>query len=141
MTDELKYLRSEYDRLAQRIKPSRTGYTFLTARQDNGSAHVEFADGVFHCVVTERGTEYERRTTADIREILYWLVYDLTFWMAVSYEVKHRIPNQDFRRVMFAHQVELMKKADPHFAERLTLEKADTLAKNPFLDSLPQDWP
>lgn len=137
MRKELKDLQNKYDRLAQRIKPCAAEYSFLTERQDNGSPHVEFVDGAFHYVVTERGSEFERKATANIDEISYWLVYDLTFWMAVEYELKHRVPNQDFRRVMFAHQIEIMKKADLQFAERLKLEIADTLLENPYLDSLP----
>lgn len=136
MISELEALRAEYNTAAQRIAPANGEYGFSTERRDDGSPHVEFADGEFHYVVTERGSEFERRSTEDIDEILYWLVYDLTFWMAVAHEVKHRIPDQDFRRVLFAHQIELMKKADQHFAERLELKIAETLAKNPFLDSL-----
>ncbi|CAN5372473.1 hypothetical protein BH10ACI2_BH10ACI2_15130 [soil metagenome] len=134
MTEELKDLQREYNQLAQYIKPCDTEYSFLTERQDDGSPHVEFANGEFHYVVTERGSEFERRTTDDINEILYWLVNDLTFWMSVEYELKHRMPGQDFRRVMFDHRIEIMKKARREFADRLEGEIAETLSNNPFLD-------
>ena len=62
------------------------------------------------------------------------MVYDLTFWMGVAYELKHRVEGPDVRRVIFAHQIELMERADPRFAEQLELHIADTLSRHPFND-------
>ncbi len=134
MNDHLAHLASEYDRLCQRVKPCENSYTFLTERQDNGSPHVEFADGEYHYVVTERGLDLDRKSTADIREMLYWMLYDLTFWMGVSFEFKNRIEGPDCRRVIFAHQLELMKRADAAMAERLEQHISKTLSANPFID-------
>lgn len=132
--NNLDELAREYDRLCQRVKPSEFPYTFLTERQDVGSPHVEFADGEYHYIVTERGLELDRKSTADTREILYWMLYDLTFWMGVSFELKNRIEGPDCRRVIFARQMELMKRADESMAERLELHITKTLAANPFVD-------
>lgn len=137
MIDELSSLQTEYDLLCQRVKPCPSPYTFLTERQDNGSPHVEFSDGRYHYIVTERGLDLESRSTADRSEILYWMLYDLTFWMGVAYEFKNRIDGPDVRRVIFAHWLDLMKKANPAFADRLKIHIAETLAKNPFVDQDP----
>ncbi len=134
MREELKTLQAEYDRLCQRVKPCEHSYTFLTERQDNGSPHVEYADGEYHYIVTERGLDLERRSTQDVNEILYWMLYDVTFWMGVAYELKSRIEGPDCRRVIFAHQLDLMKRADHPMAERLEKKIAITLAANPFID-------
>ena len=132
--NNLDELAKEYDRLCQRVKPSEFPYTFLTERQDVGSPHVELTDGEYHYIVTERGLDLERKSTADIKEILYWMLYDLTFWMGVRFEFKNRIEGPDCRRVIFAHQLELMKRADAAMAERLEQHIAKTLAANPFND-------
>lgn len=134
MIDEISLLRLEYDRLAQRVSPSDFEYSFPTERQDDGSPHVEFHDGEYYYIVTERGLDLERRSTADIDEILYWMLYDLTFWMGVEHEFRNRVEGPDCRRVIFAYQVELMKRADSAMTERLEKHIAATLAANPFID-------
>lgn len=134
MGEELKILQAEYDRLCQRIEPCGHEHTFLTERQDNGSPHVEFIDSEYYYLVTERGLDLERKSTPDIKEILYWMLYDLTFWKGVSFEFKNRVEGPDCRRVIFAHQLELMKRADQPMAERLEKSIAKTLAANPFID-------
>jgi hypothetical protein len=137
MIDELRSLQSEYNALCQRVEPSGGEYTFLTEREDVGVPHVEFIDGKYHYIVTERGLDLETRSTADRSEILYWMLYDLTFWMGVAYEFKNRVDGPDVRRVIFAHWLDLMKKADQAFADRLKIHIAETLTKNPFVDQDP----
>ena len=137
MINELRSLQSEYDELCQRVDPCTSQYTFLTERQDNGSPHVEYIDGEYHYIVTERGLDLESRSTVDKSEILYWMIYDLTFWMGVAYELKHRVEGPDVRRIIFGHWLELMIKADRSFADRLGSEIAAILAKNPFVDHDP----
>ena len=132
--DELRTLQVEYNKLCQRIEPREGEYTFLTEREDVGVPHVEFANGEYHYIVTERGLDLERRATADRSEILYWMIYSLTFWMGVEFEFKNRIEGPDSRRMMFAHWLEQMKKADPAMADRLESDIAKILAKDPFID-------
>lgn len=134
MNDELQKLQVAYNELCQRIKPRTGQYTILTEREDVGVPHVEFTNSEYHYVVTERGLELERRSTPKRLEILYWLLYDLTFWMGVAYEFKSRIDGPDVRRKIFAHQVELMKRADGQFADRLESQIAETLSQHPFVD-------
>jgi hypothetical protein len=134
MTDELLNLQADYNELCQRAEPHQGRYAFLTKREDVGVPHVEFHDGEYHYIVTERGLDLERRSTADRREILYWMLYDLTFWMGVAFEFKSRIEGPDVRRKIFAHQLELMKRADQQFADRLEIQIAETLSRNPFND-------
>lgn len=137
MSDILDKLQKEYDALCQRIEPCANGaYTFLTQRSDNGAPHVEYAYGVYYHVVTERGLELERKSYTDKSEILYRLVSDTTFWMAAAYEFKNRVDGQDFRRIMFAKQVELMERVSPEFGEKTRLKIAETLRHNPYDDSL-----
>ena len=134
MTDELLKLQAAYNALCQRIKPIDGQYTLLTEREDVGVPHIEFSNGEYHYIVTERGLDLSRRSTNDANEILYWMLYDLTFWMGVAYEFKNRVEGPDGRRVMFAHWLEQMKKADRTMADRLEIDIARILAENPFVD-------
>ena len=136
MDSELTRLAQLYDEHCQSIEPRDGAYTFETTRTDNGGPHVEAAGGKFYYITTERRLELERRSTVDAGEILYWLLYDLTFWMAVNYEGKHRVPNQDARRVMFAQWLELMMRVDDPMSQRLEQDIATILARNPYDDSL-----
>lgn len=134
MADEIKQLQIAYNALCQRIDPMEGEYTILTEREDVGVPHVEFENGQYHYIVTERGLDLSRRSTADINEILYWMLYDLTFWMGSAYEFKNRVEGPDFRRMMFAHWLEQMQKADQAMADRLKLDIERILAENPFVD-------
>jgi hypothetical protein len=135
MTEELLDLQAEYNTLAQRVSPWEGGtYGFLTERHDDGSSHVEFINGEYHYVATERGLELSRQVTSSRDEILYWLVYDVTFWLSVQFELKNRVEGQDCRRIMFAHWQELMDRADAKLADRLKGDIARILSENPFID-------
>ena len=134
MIEELKQLQTEYNALCQRIEPCEREYTILTERLDVGVAHVEFWDGEYHYIVTERGVDLSTRSTADRNEILYWMLCDMTFWMGVAYELKNRVEGPDCRRLIFAHRLELMKKADRMMADRLEIDIARILAENPYVD-------
>lgn len=134
MADELKQLQIAYNALCQRIDPMEGEYTILTEREDVGVPHVEFENGQYHYIVTERGLDLSRRSTADINEILYWMLYDLTFWMGSAFEFKNRVEGPDCRRMMFAHWLEQMQKADQAMADRLKLDIERILAENPFVD-------
>ena len=93
------------------------------------------AEGASLCyVVTERGSELERRRTDDPDVLLYWLCSDVTFDMAVRYELEHRRPSEDFRRQLFKQQEELLRSLSPVWAERDREEKKAVLAKHPFDD-------
>jgi hypothetical protein len=135
MLNEILDLQVEYNALAQRVAPWPSGtYGFLTVPSDNGNFHVEFVDGKYHYIATERGTELSRQVTRSRDEMLYWLVSDLAFWLSVQYELKHRIEGQDCRRIMFEHRQELMDRAGTEMADRLRDELAAIVSENPFLD-------
>lgn len=134
MTNELTSLAIKYDALCQRIKASEIPYSFQTKRGDDGSSYVEFVDGCYHYVTTERGIELSRRSTGENSEILYWLIYDLTFWMSVKFELNNRIEDQDPRRIIFTRWMYLIKQADAAMADKLRLDIDTILAENPFQD-------
>lgn len=134
MTKRLDELQKEYDALCQRISPVNGAYTFLTERSDNGAPHVEYADGVFHHVVTERGLELERKSYENKDDLLFRMVSDMSFWMAVGYEFKNRIEGQDARRIMFSKWVELMERVGAEWGALTRVRIEGILKENPFLD-------
>jgi hypothetical protein len=95
---------------------------------------VEIENGEYHFITTERGLELERSTTKDKDELLYWMISLSTFWMGVDFEFKNRIEEQDCRRIIFAKQIELMKRVDADWAKRKQKEIEAILAEHPYND-------
>ena len=118
MDMEMEQVQAEFAALCSRIAPALAQFRFPTQRSDDGFAHVEFADGLFHYVVTERGLEHSRQTTPAKDELLYWLVSSVASARAGAYEFRHRVRGQSFRRLMFAKQIEYLARVRPDWAER-----------------------
>ena len=108
-----------------------------TTPQHDGSAHAERWFNWFHYVRTERGAEYERRRTRDERELLYWLLGDLTFQLACDFEVRNRRHGEDFRRQLFTKQLEYFGALEAAWAVRCRAEQTEILKDHPFNDGLP----
>ncbi|MFJ9450673.1 Imm63 family immunity protein [Herbaspirillum sp. NPDC101397] len=138
MTNEFRDLQGRYTQLCQLLAPYRPRYRnqnkIQTHRQDDGSPHIEIVDGFYHYVVTERGTEYERKIAADEDELLYWLLSDVTTAISVEIEVQNRVLGQDSRRQWFAKNVELLSRLNEKWAERKKSEYTQVLAEHPFRD-------
>jgi hypothetical protein len=111
-------------------------FPYQTRPTDDGSPHVEISNDHYDFVVTERGRELERRSTQDADELLYWLLESVTFTLAGDFEVNHRVPGQDCRRLLFAKQVELLQGLDPAWGQRRMREHDRILHEHPFRDSI-----
>ena len=127
-------IESRYDAMARQLSAPTALVHFATAPQHDGSAHVEQDGDTFCYVVTERGQELERRRTTDVEELLFWLASDLTWAMAIDYEISHRIPGQDFRRLLFQKHLELLAELSPKWSQSKGAEYERVLADHPFCD-------
>jgi hypothetical protein len=131
MVRSITALGSEFRSHCKKLSAERRFYTKPT---HHGSAHVEIIGDTYHYVVTERGSEFERRKTHDSDELMYWLLYDVVFDLAASFEVEHRMEGRDFRRLMFEKEVEYMAILSPHWAQRVSDHNATVLEQHPFSD-------
>ncbi|MBC8142409.1 MAG: hypothetical protein H7Y38_13320 [Armatimonadetes bacterium] len=129
MAPELADFQAEYAALCRHVGASGE---LLFSRSDDGSPHIEYIGGEYHNVVTQRGSEWERRTTADKKEALYWCVSDLVWSMASEYELKTRKPGFYTRRVIFDKGIELMAQINPEWATRKAEEIRIILARSPY---------
>lgn len=119
--------------LAERLGEP-TGLPTFGYSVDGAHPHVEVDSRGYHYVVVERGQEMRRDTTPSLDELLYWIIRDATFGIAVAYELAHRVAGQDFRRILFAKQVELISRLGPTWGERCAEEQREILRKHPFDD-------
>ena len=111
----------------------------LTVRSSSdgfGTPHIEVDEEGYNYVVSERGEEFERRQTRDIDKLLYWILKSIVFIMASDYELENRKPNEDFRRQLFAKQIELMEKLNSKFAQWQKEEFDKILEESPYEDNL-----
>jgi len=112
---------------------------FSTSPSWLGSPHVEQYGDTYAYVVSERGEEFERRETSDPDELLYWVVSDVTGTVARQYELAHRVPGRDSRRIWFAKHVELMESIQADWGSRMREEYESVLKDAPYDDSLCQE--
>ena len=106
-----------------------------TTPQHDGSPHAEHQADTYFYVVTERGNEWERRTTNDPDELLSWFVRGLTGELAGTWELANRVPHRDSRRLRFQRHVELLRGIRPEWAEAQHADYEAVLAEHPFDDS------
>lgn len=97
--------------------------------EDLARPHIESAPQGMSYVIVERGNEMQRHTTTELDTLLYWIFRDITFSMAVDHEIAHRIDEQDFRIVLFQHQLVLLQVLRPEWRDRYAVEKVDRLAE------------
>lgn len=133
-TKELRSFLGHVDRLAEVIDAPELLHPTYGVSEDGARPHIEFSGGQYHYVVVERGKELDRKSSADINEILFHVFEGITFSMAVDYEKRHRRRGEDSRRQLFDVQLGLLGKLNPAWKER-TRERLDAvLAQHPFAD-------
>lgn len=131
----LPQIKAEVDRLASIIGGSRDSSLPTYGRtEDCGQPHIEVDQVNYHFVIVERGNENKRVSTPDLDHLLYLIFECVTFSLAGQYEVKHRVQTQDFRRIMFQHQIELLSQLSGAWAGRRAQDLDLVLRKYPFDD-------
>ena len=129
-------VRRRYVQACDRLGVPEARFPYQSQPAHDGSPHVEVTDDHYHFVVTERGTELERRSTPDVDELLYWLLQGVTFGLACEFELRHRVAGQDFRRLLFAKQLELLRRLSPDWERKRASEIERVLQQHPFNDSI-----
>jgi hypothetical protein len=60
---------------------------------------------------------------------------DVTFDMALKFELAHRHPTEDCRRLLFRTQEDLLQRLNPAWADDLRRKHEDILRRHPFRDA------
>jgi hypothetical protein len=128
-------IKSEVERLAAVLgAPANTLPAFGRPGYD-AQPHIEVNSAGYQFVVVEHGQEILRESTLELDELLYRIFAGITFDLAGRYELTHRQANQDFRRLLFKKQVELLALLSPPWGERCMREQAGILERHPFDDA------
>ena len=130
----LSGIKAKVIRLVAKIDAPKDTLPTFGRSQQTGKPHIEVDSSSYHYVVVERGHEFERRTTSDIDECLYWIFTDITWALAIRYELAHRIKTEDGRRLMFPYQLGLLSMLSPQWSARQSQEHERRLRENPLDD-------
>lgn len=135
MTKPLTEIENIVKQLAEKINaPANYMPTFSLPKGD-ATPNIEVdSSGLYNYVISERGTEYERRITSDLNDLLYWIFSAITSYMACDYELKNRVENKDFRRIMFAKQEALLGILNKDWEKKERMEHQSILVRSPFDD-------
>lgn len=106
----------------------------LAGRSGDEGFFVREEAGEYLLCSFERGKVDIRHRTSSVDDLLYRFFESVTASMALAYELRHRVPGQDFRRVAFARQEELLRQMFPEWADRRKQEHAAILRQSPFRD-------
>jgi len=131
----LTEIKNEVSRLAERIGAPAKIWPTYGKSEDFARPHIEVDSRGYHYVVVERGEEFQRITTQDLDELLCKIFQNITFSLACDYELAHRVENQDCRRSVFRHQIELLSKISLAWAERESERQEEVLRQHPFDDN------
>ena len=100
------------------------------------STFIEISDNAYYLIFMERGQELERKKFLHVDDLLFEIFKYITSNMAIWYEANHRIVGRDFRRTMFAYQLELMGKLKSEWQCKLQQEIESILDRHPYKDAL-----
>lgn len=121
--------------LGARIGLEKTDLMICTSPIGDGTPHFEIHNDEYHCVSSERGFEFSRNITKSMDEFLYWFFKDKISSLSVKYELEHRVRNQDFRKVVFAKEVELFNFLDPLWGIKAKDDIQKILEVYPYSDN------
>lgn len=127
-------IKSKVNALAAKIDVPKDVLPYYRWSNGEDSPLIEIDDKGLHYINIESGKEIERKSTFDQDELLFWIFNDATFIMAIKFELKNRIENQDFRRIAFTYQEMLMGILSEQWKQRIQNEHLTILEKHPFND-------
>lgn len=135
----INYIQDEVRRIGKELcGDCKRSYLFSVSSSPthSGSPHVEIVGDEYHFVITERGSEFERRKTNDVDEIIYWFVSGGVGQLARDWELERRVDGQDSRRLWFLKEVDLLHSINPEWAKRKERHQQSVLKEHPFNDKL-----
>jgi len=135
MAPSLSEVKQLIDQLASKIQAPQFLLPTYGESLDNAHPYVEIdRSGLLFYLANERGQEVLRHIAKDIDDLLYNIFKDITFSMAVEYELANRVNGQDFRRICFAEQEQLLDTLNSDWQIRRHRELEKILTDHPFDD-------
>lgn len=134
-TEELKnYI---YNETQSRLGNVSCGSLFYVEGTDNSVAGTLFnKNNQYHILYTEKGKIRSDIVTDDKREVLWNALEVLSADIIINFALSNREKGKDFRRALFAKEIEIFSLFGIDFKERKEKEIRDILIRNPYKDVL-----
>ena len=92
-------------------------------------------DGMYHYVAMERGSEVKHYEEEKLEEVLYYVFEVATSYLAGRYELENRNDEEDFRRIRWKRQLELLGKIDREYVLKRMQKNEEILKISPYRDN------
>jgi hypothetical protein len=136
MASTLGEIKTLVDSLAEKINAPQNVLPTYGYSDDGALPHIEVGEnGERYYVVVDHGQELKREVAIDTDDLLYKIFDSVTFSMACKFEGRHRIKGQDFRRLLFARQEELLGSINKGWRLRKKEYHNEILMTHPFDDN------
>src|SRR5688572_24688399 len=130
----LQDIKKQVNQLAKQIDAPLNFLPIFGTLKRDGTPHIEIGTEAYYYIAYDRNITSTNRQTLDIQELLYWIFQDITSQMGYSYELRHRNPKVESRRLAFRHQLELLEKLNLQWKEKREREIEEILHKHPYRD-------
>jgi len=135
ITTDLENIKRQVEELAKKIGAPKDFLPLFGTSNYDSRPHIEVNGSFFDYWILERNEVVEHRTAFNLDDLFYWIFQDVTFQMASSYELVHRNPKEDHRRLLFDYQLNLLEKLNPIWKDRQNAEIEIILKQYPYADS------
>jgi len=88
----------------------------------------------YNIIIIEKGQELERIVISKFDDLIYWIFEKITFRLASNYEMNNRNKNEDFRRILFKKQEQLLGVISDEWKTVKENEHSEILNVYPFKD-------
>ena len=96
--------------------------------------YVYVENGKYYYVFTEKGKIREKKELETEEDVLWNVLEVVLFDIAIDYAIKNQNKGEDFRRKLFAKEIELFSKFGENFKKRKIEEINKILEVNPYID-------
>lgn len=111
------YIKKRMKALGDRINLSPTDYPDLRKTDAWGGTYLKVKGFKVYYIVMERGKEIDRIGFDRLDDALYKVFDEITFTLAATCDEAKKAPNNEYRKIVFARQLELLEKINPKYAD------------------------
>lgn len=116
--EDIRVIQNEVFRLGSKVNAPHNSLIILTKPSDYGKPYLHISEDRYEYIFSERGYEFSRKSTKDLDELFYWIIYPVVHQMAVEYELLHRVDeHEDCRKIIFPKLLKYLGKINPLWAE------------------------
>lgn len=121
--EDISVIQNEVFRLGAKVNVPHNELIIITKPSAYGKPYLHISQDSYEYIYSERGYEFSRKSTKDLDELLYWIIYPAVHQMAVEYELIHRVDDyEDCRKIIFPKLIEYLEKINPLWAKKAEKE-------------------